>query len=275
MLGAAEAAAKYAQQYGVRKATLPFWKLFLLGILGGLLIAFASAASSTAAFSLGNVSLIRLVSGLLFPFGLAVVILSGAELFTGSSLIILSVLDRKATLAGMFRNWAAVYTGNFAGALLLAAGCAFFGQFDHAAGALAVFTIKVAAAKCALPFASAVILGIFCNVLVCLGVFCSLCADDVSGRILGAYVPVALFVICGFEHSVANMYYISAGLFAEQIPAYAAKAAIAGIDAGALNWGRFLAGNLLPVTLGNIIGGVAVGAWLWFGFLQNKAAKSE
>ena len=147
---------------------------------------------------------------------------------------------------------------------MLAASCVYAGQLDYSDGGLAVYTVKTAAAKCALAFGPALLLGVLCNLLVCLGVLCSLSAKDTTGRILGAYLPVAFFVICGFEHSVANMYYVPAGLFAMNVPIYAAKAAEAGVGVTALTWGNFLLGNLLPVTFGNILGGTGLGVLLWW-----------
>lgn len=258
-----ECAANYAAA-GRAKTQIPILKLFLLAGLAGFFIAMGGAVTNTAAHSISNVGVARMVCGLLFPFGLAMVVLTGAELFTGNTLIAISVLDGQATVAGMLRNWAVVYLGNAAGAILAAAGCTFGGQLNHSGGQLAVFTMKLAAGKCALPVGSAVILGIFCNVLVTTGVLLSLSAKDLTGRVAGAYLPVAFFVICGFEHCVANLFYIPAGLFAKAVPAYAALAAGAGLDLSALSWGNFLLRNLLPVTVGNILGGTAVGGLYWY-----------
>ena len=164
----------------------------------------------------------------------------------------------------MLRNWAIVYLSNFAGALLVAAGCAFFGQLNYSGGLLAVFTMKLAAGKCALPFQNAFVLAILCNLLVCLGVILAMTAKDTAGRFIGAFLPVCYFVICGFEHCVANMYYIPAGLMAKAVPAYAQLAAEMGVDLSALTVDGFLIGNLLPVTLGNIVGGAGIAALLWY-----------
>jgi formate/nitrite transporter len=257
-----EVTANYAS-VGAAKTNFPIGKMLLLGILSGLIIGLAAAVANTAAHGIADVGLARLVMGLIFPFGLGMVVVSGAELFTGNCLIPISVLDGKTPLAGMLKNWFFVYAGNFAGGLLVALGCVFFGQLNYSANALAAFTIRVAAAKCALPFAAALVSGFFCNFLVCLGVFLALASKDVPGRFMGTYMPVAFFVICGFEHSVANMYYIPAGLMAMGIPAYAAKAAEWGINTAALNWGNLFAVNLLPVTLGNIAGGSAFACMMW------------
>lgn len=257
---------------GVKKTGLPIWKMLLLGILAGAFIALGCAATNTAAHSLTDVSTIRTICGLLFPGGLAMVLLTGTELFTGNCLIPISVLDKKTTISAMLKNWVFVYLGNFVGSLLVAYGCAMFGQMNYSSGGLAVYTMKLAAGKAALPFANAFVLGIFCNVLVCMGVLCGLAAKDVAGRVLGTLLPVAFFVICGFEHCVANMYYIPAGIMASSVPAYAAKAAEAGLDLSALTWGNFFVRNLIPVTVGNIVGGAAIGIilWLCYGYQEKK-----
>ena len=146
----------------------------------------------------------------------------------------------------------------------MAAGCAWFGQLDYSGGQLALFTMRMAAAKCAIPFQNGVVLGFFCNLLVCLGVVIAMSGRDTASRLMGAFLPVCYFVLCGFEHCVANMYYISAGLMAKAVPAYARLAAEAGLDLSGLTVGGFLLGNLLPVTLGNVLGGVGLGALLWY-----------
>lgn len=258
-----ECAANYALA-GAAKTRTPLPKLFLLAVLAGFFIAMGGAVTNTAAHSIANVGAARIVCGLLFPFGLAMVVLTGAELFTGNTLITISVLDGQATVPGMLRNWSVVYLGNTVGAMLVAAGCAYGGQLNYSDGQLAVFTMRLAAGKCALPTGNAIVLGILCNVLVTAGVLLSLSAKDLTGRVAGAYLPVAFFVICGFEHCIANLYYIPAGLFAKTVPAYAALAAQEGVDLSALSWGNFLLRNLLPVTAGNILGGAGMGALYWY-----------
>jgi len=274
MFSPAELAENYAE-LGVKKTTAPVWKLFLLGALAGFLIGMAAAATNTAAHAITNISAVRIICGVLFPFGLAMVTLLGGELFTGNCMIPMSILEGKTTISGMLRNWACVYTGNFFGALLLAAGCAFFGQMNHSDGGLAAFTIGIAVLKCSFPFMNAIVLGILCNLLVCIAVLCASSAKDTVGKIFGAYVPIAFFVLCGFEHSIANMYYIPAGLFAMRIPMYAAKAAELGVNAETLTWGNFFLKNLIPVTVGNIIGGVLIGLLIWACYLSQKANKQR
>lgn len=250
---------------GAKKASMPIVRMLILGILAGLLIGMGAVVSTTGSFAVANPGLQKAVAGLLFPFGLIMVVFTGAELFTGNCLISIPVMDRKVSFGGMLRNWCPVYLGNFLGSVLLAAACAYCGQIGLADGALAVAAMKTAIAKCSLSFGKALVFGIGCNFLVCLAVSCAIMAKSAPGKALGAYLPVAFFVMAGFEHSVANMYYIPVGLFAKTVPAYAAAAADAGLNLAALTWGGFLLHNLLPVTLGNIIGGVCYSAILYFG----------
>jgi formate/nitrite transporter len=249
---------------GKKKAESPAYKIILLGIVAGFMIGFGAMVSNTASHAITNPSVARVISGLLFPFGLGMVMLMGVELFTGNCMIFISYLAGKATIPGVLRNWVYVYLGNMIGGLLLAFGIVACGQLDLNGGALALHTIKVAAGKCGILFTPAVIMGIFCNILVCLGVLCSLAARDATGRILGAYIPVVFFIIGGFEHSVANMYYIPAGIMAANVPKYSALAVSAGLDTSAVSWGNFFLTNLVPVTIGNIIGGAGIAAILWF-----------
>jgi len=182
----------------------------------------------------------------------------------------ISVLEKQAKLSGVLKNWAAVYVGNLAGSLFTAFACAKFGQMNYSGGGLAVFTMKLAASKCSLPFENAFVLGVFCNILVCFAVLAAMSAKDTAGKVLGLFFPICFFVVCGFEHSVANMYYIPAGIFASSVPEYAAGALEAGVALSVLTWGNFFLKNLLPVTLGNIAGGVLTGSFMWLGHVWEK-----
>jgi formate/nitrite transporter len=256
---------------GKKKASAPAVKLLALGILAGMFIALAAAGSSTASSMIENPGVSKLVGALLFPAGLAMVLIAGSELFTGNSLIIISVLEKEASVGGLLKNWLFVYAGNFIGAVLAALLINLGNQPGLFANQLAAFTIKVAAVKSSLPFGNAFVLGILCNFLVCVAVWMSFAAKDVTGRIAGLYFPVMLFVLSGFEHSVANMYYVPAGIFALSNPVYAAAAAAAGVNTNNLTWGNFFIHNLIPVTLGNIIGGaVLVGFMYWFLYLKKE-----
>lgn len=268
-LSPSQVAQNYAQ-VGAGKATRPTSHLIVLGILAGVLIALGGAATNTAVCGVDNAGIAKTICALIFPFGLGMVILMGAELFTGNCLMVSSLLDRRCTLAGMMRSWVIVYLANFAGSLLVAAACAWFGQMDLSGGLLGAYTIKVAAAKCSLSFPNALVLGILCNLLVCLGVLMAMSAKDNTGKILSAYLPIAFFVLCGFEHCVANMYYISAGLMAKAVSAYAQQAAAMGVDLSALTVPSFLLNNLLPVTIGNILGGAALACLMWFVHLRDR-----
>ena len=253
---------------GVKKTRAPFWKLLLLGVLAGALIGYAALVTNMACYKIENGSVVRILSGVLFGFGLGMVILSGAELFTGNTLILISVLDRRASVAGMLRNWGLVYVGNFVGAFLLSFLCARFNFFGAGQGALAEYTMSVAQNKMTQPFLNALVMGILCNMLVVLGVLFSLAGKDGASRLLGAWAPVMFFVLCGFNHCIADMTYCMSGLFSVRYYANHAGAFTQ------LGWGRFFTGNLLPVTLGNIIGGCAIGATMWLCYLW-QAKKVE
>lgn len=260
----------YAQA-GAQKGNFAFQKLVYLGLLAGILIAFGCAATNTAVYGIAQPWIGRTVCGLLFPFGLAMVIAMGGELFTGNCLMVISAFEHRCSMTKVLRNWVIVYFANMIGSVAIAALCAFFGQMNYSDGQLAVYTMSVAANKCALPFVNAVVSGFFCNFLVCLGVLMAFYAKDAVGKILGPFLPVCYFVLSGFEHCVANMYYIPAGLFAKMVPSYAALAAEAGVNLSALSWFRFFAGNLLPVTMGNILGGIAISFIMWRCYLKNTA----
>ena len=267
---AAETTANYANA-GAAKAKLPVSKMLLLGILAGFLIGFPSCVTNMATYALDNNSTIRMVSGLLFAFGLGMVVITGAELFTGNTLITISVLDKKATLAGMLRNWVFVYIGNFVGSLVLSFICAQFGWLSAGSNALAAFSMKLAVGKMTMPFQNAFFMGVLCNILVTIGVLLSLSGKDGVSRFIGAWAPVMFFVTCGFNHSIADMTYCMLGLFAKNIPAYVEAAESAGVALESLTWGNYFVGNLIPVTLGNLVGGVCVGALFWFTYLKGAA----
>ena len=243
----------------IDKAESPAWRLFLLAVAAGVFIGLGAVTSSTAAHALENAGMVRLVSGLIFPIGLMMVILLGAELFTGNALMVTAAVSDKISWKLLLRNWGIVFLGNLAGAVVLAALMAFFGQLNIGGGDLAVYTAKVAAAKNGLPWINAFVLGIFCNLMVCVAVYLANTAQDTAGKLLAIFFPIMGFVLAGFEHCVADMYYVPAGIFAYMNPAYTGMIDAAGINVALLNFGDFIFANLIPVTLGNIVGGVAVG----------------
>ncbi|MVX60420.1 formate/nitrite transporter family protein [Enterorhabdus mucosicola] len=247
----------------VGKAESPAWRLFILAVAAGLLIGLGGVTSSTAAHALDNAGMVRLVSGLIFPVGLMMVILMGTELFTGNALMITAALDGRITWGRLLRNWGIVFAGNLVGAVALAACMAFFGQLNIGGGDLAVYTAMVGAAKSSMPWMNAFVLGVFCNLMVCIAVYQANTAQDTAGRILGIFFPIMGFVLAGFEHCVADMYYVPAGIFAYLNPAYTGMIDAAGVNTAVLTFGQFVTANLIPVTLGNIVGGVLVGLTMY------------
>lgn len=243
----------------VGKAGLPLGKMILLGILAGAFIAFGGASSSLAVHGISDVGLARTLAGTIFPVGLILVILIGGELFTGNCLIVMAVLGKKVSVSAMIRNLVVVYFSNLIGSLVIVGLIAFSGQYDYSGGGLGAYTIKVAVGKAGIAPGTAVISGILCNILVCLAILAAASAKDVAGKILATFFPIWAFVICGFEHCVANMYYLPAGMMAAANPAYAAKAEeLYGITAEQL--GTLTIPGVIPsfifVTIGNIAGGM-------------------
>lgn len=255
-------------QNGIKKTNLTTKKLILLGIAAGFFIGIGAEASSLAMHGISNVGLARTVAGAVFPIGLMLIVLLGGELFTGNCLISMAVYDKKVKLKGMIRNLTIVYISNFIGAALMAWMINNCGQLNFSDGGAGAFTIKVALGKVGIDPMQAIVSGILCNVLVCLAIFMAATAKDVAGKCIAIFFPIFVFVISGFEHCVANMYYIPAGIFAAHNPLYAAKATeLYGITAeqlSGLNFGTMFS-NLVPVTIGNIIGGmVFVGLLYWY-----------
>ena len=252
---------------GKGKVNMPVAKMFVLGILAGMFIAVGGIASATAGAALPGAAG-KIIGACLFPGGLTMVLLAGSELFTGNCLLVIPLLKKEITIAGMLKNWIVVYLGNFAGSMLIAAICVFGHQTDtfNVGSAL----ISTAVAKTSISFGDAVLKGIACNFLVCIAVWISFAAKQVSSKIIGLFFPIAMFVLCGFEHSVANMFYISAGLFAKGNENYMLMAEAAQVDVSGLTWGSMFTANLLPVTIGNIIGGaILVGVAHWFVYLKD------
>lgn len=261
---------------GETKGNLPVGKMILLGLLAGAFIALGAVSSSTAAFSISNAGLARLVSGIVFPVGLILIVNCGAELFTGNNLIGMAVLGKMTTVGKMVKNLVIVWLSNFVGSVFLAAVTYLSGNFNMGGNALGAYTIKVAVGKASLGFVPALCSAVLCNILVCMAVLLATAARSTSGKIMGAFIPIFAFVTAGFEHSVANMYYIPAGLFAKLNPDYVAKAQeLYGYTAeqlANLNIGTMFT-NILTVTLGNLIGGVVLVGFAYFAIYGKKADK--
>jgi formate transporter len=271
--------ARAAESVGVRKTRLDTPSLAALSVLGGAFIALgAMFATTVLAGAEGHVpfGVSRLLAGIPFCLGLILVIVGGAELFTGNTLMVMALAAGKVRLREMLRAWAIVYAGNFIGAAGTAALVFLSGQYLQGQGSVAGVSLNLALGKATLPFDRAFFLGILCNVLVCLAVWLSLAARTVSGKILAIVFPVSAFVAAGFEHSVANMYIIPVGLLIKDwgpLTLWPQLGANPG-DFAALTWPGFL-WSLLPVTLGNIIGGGGlVGGVYWFIYLRNDGDRA-
>ncbi|TCO75252.1 formate/nitrite transporter family protein [Marinisporobacter balticus] len=270
-------------QTGIKKTRLSMLSQLILGILAGSFIAFASEGSNMAAFNLfakpETYGLGKVLAGSIFGTGLMLVLLAGGELFTGNTLIIISVLEGEVSIRDMLKNWVTVYIGNFIGSLFIAFMIVQSGLLSSGADVLGGVTIKIASYKVALPFLSALYLGIMANWLVCLAVWLAYGTKSMIGKIFGIFFPIWLFITSGFEHSIANMYYVPAGILAKANSSWAAASHLSPEKLANLNWTTFITNNLIPVTIGNIIGGALfVGTVYWFVYLQgeeNKSTKSS
>ncbi len=266
--------ARYYVEIGIAKVKLSAIKMLILGAFAGMFIGFAGIASTTSSATIENASIARLVSACVFPAGMAMVLIAGSELFTGNNLIMIAFLEKKIRLMDMLKNWFFVYIGNFIGASFVAVLVVYGhtpGLYD---GKLAEKMVAAAQTRVVQTFPEAFIRGILCNILVCIAVWAAFAAKKVSGKLLMSFWPVMLFVLCGFEHSIADMYFGVAGLLTAQEYGIAAKG---------LTWGRFLLKNLLPVTLGNLVGGagiVSCGYWAMYlkhtpGYVLDKKQEQE
>lgn len=263
------------EEAGVQKAKLDMWSMLALAILAGAFIAtgaiFATVVSTGLADAGLGYGLVRLVTGLAFCLGLVAVIVAGAELFTGNNLIIMAFASGKVGLGALLRNWLVVYAGNFAGSILTAFIMLLTRQYMAAGGAVGANALAIANSKCNLDFIQAFSLGIMCNALVCLAVWLCFSARFTTDKILAIILPISAFVAAGFEHSVANMYFIPIGLFIKSAagPDFWTAIGATAADFNHLTWAGFWLKNLLPVTMGNIIGGAGcVGMVYWFIYLR-------
>jgi formate transporter len=265
-----------AEEVGVRKGSLDFLSTFALAVLAGAFIALGAifaTVSWTATASVAPWGWGRIIGGLVFSLGLILVVVGGAELFTGNNLIVMAWASHKLPTLRLLRNWSIVYVGNLVGAVATALFVFLGKHFEMAGGAVGVAALNIGIAKVNLDFLQAVVLGALCNALVCLAVWLTYSARTTMGRITAIIFPISAFVAAGFEHCVANMYFIP---FAILIKAGASQTFWQAVGASPTNyqeltWGSFLFRNLLPVTLGNIIGGVFLGAVVyWLVYLRKK-----
>jgi len=267
--------AEKAEAIGVRKAELAFWPLFALAVLAGAFIALGAMFSTTTAAgsSVLPYGVARLLIGLTFCVGLILVVVAGAELFTGNNLIVMAWASSKVSTLALLRNWVIVYIGNFIGSLGTAVLVFLAKQYTFGSGGVGEYALKVAASKLHYSFIQAVALGILCNALVCLAVWLTFSARSTAGKILAIIFPITAFVAASFEHSVANMYFVPYALFIKAFdPAFVTGLADKAPDLSSLTWGTFFLKNLLPVTIGNIIGGAGLVALIyWFVYLRDKS----
>ena len=267
--------ARKAEQIGVTKAGQDGLTTFALAVLAGAFIALGAMFATTTLAGSATLpyGVARLLAGVAFSLGLILVVVAGAELFTGNNLISMAWASRRVSTARMLRNWAIVYAGNFAGAIATAALVYYSKQYTFGHGEVGETALTIGATKTGLGFGQAIALGALCNALVCLAVWLCYSARTTTDKILAIIPPIAAFVAAGFEHSVANMYFIPLALFVKQDQAFTATIAKPP-DTSTLTWGRFVGANLVPVTIGNVVGGaVMVGAIYWFVYLRAAPAQ--
>lgn len=270
-----------------KKATSPLFNLLILGFLAGCYIALAGALSTVITNDLAKFvgdGMSRLMSGMVFSLGLILVVLGGAELFTGNTLMVTAWFEGKINGRQLARNWTIVYLANFLGSIILAWLFYNSGIWKLNDAMVGVKALLTANAKINLTWTEALVRGILCNWLVCLAVWLASASKDGVSKILSIVFPVTAFVACGFEHSIANMYFIPAAIFVKSQAAAltAAAPALNTTSAGVaavlanLNWSSLLFKNLIPVTIGNVIGGAFfVGAFYWSVFLRPERKNSR
>lgn len=251
----------------VNKANLSLRKMIVLGILAGMFIALGGVTSQTASHAIANVSVAKIAGAAVFPIGLLMIVLVGGELFTGNCLMIMATLDQQIRVRRFLRNLFVVFFSNVLGALLIAILVLFSGNLDLSGGALGGYAISVAVEKVSHSVVRGIASGFLCNMLVCMAVLKGAAAKDVAGKILATWFPIFTFVVCGFEHIVANMYFIPIGLLAKTNPVYVEQAeAVYGVTAEKLTTLTVpnILNNFIPVTIGNVLGGLFIGLMLYF-----------
>ncbi|MBB6631610.1 formate/nitrite transporter family protein [Clostridium algidicarnis] len=269
MLNPTEIASEVITTYEAKANYAPL-KSLILGVLSGMFIALGGFASATASHSITNYSISKLIAGAVFPVGLILVIITGTDLFTGNVLLTVPLLHKKITFKQLIKNWVIVYFANMAGAIIVSLLLFYGGSLDVNHGALGAYSIKVAYTKSSLPFIKSFLSGILCNILVCLSVWMSFAGKDIISKIFAIFFPIMAFVVSGFEHSVANMYYFSIGLLAKTNLEFVTTLGISESQLQSLNLKNIIS-NLVPVTLGNIVGGaIFVGAALYLAFIRTN-----
>lgn len=256
----------YTIEGGQAKVNRTAMAIFLMAVMAGIYVALGGLASSTAAHAIADKGVAKLVTGAVFPIGLMFVVLNGGDLFTGNCLIVLSTLEKRTKVVDFFKNLAIVLAGNCVGAIFIAFLQANTGLFRMSDGGFAAYALKTAISKSNLPFTEALCLAIICNIFVCAGIWMIYSAKDVSGKILAGFFSIFAFAISGAEHIVANMYYVPVGMFIKNNPELVQLSGVAADKLDTLTWGNFFTNNVIPVTLGNFIGGVIIGVMYYLIF---------
>lgn len=262
--------AKRAEQVGIKKAGMDAASVFTLALLAGGFVAVGAVFATTTVSGAAGIlpyGVTRLLAGLVFSLGLILIVVAGGELFTGNNLIVMAWASRKVSTKALVRNWGLVYAGNFVGAILTAGLMYLTKQYAAGGGVVGKAALNIANDKVHLEFIQAVALGMMCNALVCVAVWLTYGARSTTDKIMAIIFPITAFVSAGFEHSIANMYYIPFALLIKQFDSDFATAQ--GLSVPDLTVQSFLIDNLLPVTIGNIIGGsVMVAIIYWFVYLR-------
>lgn len=254
-----------------KKANYPYIKSIILGFLAGMFIALGGFASTVASHSVDNFGLAKFVAGSIFPIGLMLIILCGTDLFTGNILLVAPLLEKRITLKQVLINWFIIFFSNFLGAAFISFLIYSTGNLEFNNFILGGYALKVAATKGSLTFTKAFASGILCNLLVCLAVWISYTTKDMTGKILGIWFVIMTFIVSGFEHCVANMYYFSIALFCKGNPAFAEAIKLPPEKLAKVDISHII-NNLIPVTLGNIVGGAFVAIIFWI-VLKNIKTK--
>ena len=247
----------YTSDGGVNKVNRSAILVLAMAIMAGIYIALGGFASCVAAHDITNKGLAKLITGAVFPIGLMFVVINGADLFTGNCLIIISTLEKRTTWAGFLKNLVVVLLGNFIGAVAISFLVANSGILNMSDGRFGAYLIKTAVSKSNMEFTQALCLAILCNIYVCAGIWMIYAAKDITGKILAGFFSIFAFAISGAEHIVANMFYIPTALFIKSNTEYME---LAHATADQLSWGKFFVNNAIPVTIGNVIGGVFIGS---------------
>ena len=268
--------AQHCMEAQVTRATMPAGKLFILGILAGCFIAFGAEGSTMATHDLTALGAgwQRFITGSVFSVGLMYVVICGAELFTGNVLMLTALFAGRINLTAVLRNWTIVLTGNMVGAVLIAWIMYMTGLFKFNNHLLGAAALAIAVAKVNLTWTEIFFRAILCNWLVGLAVWMSFSSKDIISKVATCYIPIMTFVMSGFEHSIANMYYLPAGLLAKTVPAVV-EASNLGDKVATLTMESMIMANWIPAILGNIVGlGLFVATFYWYSYLRNRVGEA-